>query len=234
MTTVLTDRNVAILKIIVDEYIATGDVLGSKLLLKKYNLWVSPATVRNDMAQLEKLELIFQPYNSAGRLPTSKGLRAFVNYLMDQTPNHLLKAKNVDLGYNDIKRFADFSYKVTYELAKTTWEIAFFVVPDRHISQYAGVTNFLKTNRERLWESIYSIIDMFEDKFSFMKFIESLPINNPGANIFIGEENILPFLADYTLIIKPVQIDGDLAYVWVLGSLQMNYSFNISAVNGVL
>jgi len=54
---------------------------------------------------------------------------------------------------------------------------------------------------------------MFEDKFSFMKFIESLPINNPGANIFIGEENILPFLADYTLIIKPVQIDGDLAYV---------------------
>ena len=99
----LTDRNVAILKIIVDEYIATGDVLGSKLLLKKYDLWVSPATVRNDMAQLEKLELIFQPYNSAGRLPTSKGLRAFVNYLMDQTPNHLLKEKNVDLGYNDIK-----------------------------------------------------------------------------------------------------------------------------------
>jgi len=39
---------------------------------------------------------------------------------MDQTPNHLLQAKNVDLGYNDIKRFADFSYKITYELAKTT------------------------------------------------------------------------------------------------------------------
>ena len=233
MSATLTDRNVQILKIIVDEYIATGDVLGSKLLLKKYDLWVSPATVRNDMVQLEKLELIFQPYNSAGRLPTSKWLRAFVNYLMDQTPNHLLQAKNVDLGYNDIKRFADFSYKITYELAKTTWEIGFFIIPDRHISQHAWITNFLKTNRERLGESIYSIIDILEDKFSFMKFIEALPMQE-WTNVFIWEENILPFLHDYTLIIKPVQIDWDTAYVWVLGSLQMNYSFNISAVNWVL
>lgn len=233
MSATLTDRNVAILKIIVDEYIATGEVLWSKLLLKKYKLGVSPATVRNDMVQLEKLELIFQPYNSAGRLPTSKWLRAFVNYLMSDTPSHLLHEKNIDLGYHNIKQFSDFSYKITYELAKTTGEIAFFVVPDQHVSQHAGITQFLKTNRERLWESIYSIIDILEDKFNFIKFIESLWLNN-GVNVCIGEENILPFLHDYTLIIKPVHIDGDIAYIWLLGSLKMNYSFNISAVNGVL
>lgn len=68
----LTPRNIEILKIIVDEYLETGTVLGSKLLLKKYDLGVSSATVRNDMAHLEKLELVYQPYNSAGRLPTTK------------------------------------------------------------------------------------------------------------------------------------------------------------------
>jgi heat-inducible transcriptional repressor len=68
----LTERNIEILKIIIEEYIKTGDVLGSKLLLKKYNLGVSSATVRNDMATLETLELVYQPYNSAGRLPTAK------------------------------------------------------------------------------------------------------------------------------------------------------------------
>ena len=68
----LTQRNIEILKIIIEEYIKTGEVLGSKMLLKKYDLGVSSATVRNDMALLEKLELIYQPYNSAGRLPTSK------------------------------------------------------------------------------------------------------------------------------------------------------------------
>jgi heat-inducible transcriptional repressor len=68
----LTPRNIQILKIIVDEYLETGSVLGSKLLLKKYDLGVSSATVRGDMALLEKLELVYQPYNSAGRLPTTK------------------------------------------------------------------------------------------------------------------------------------------------------------------
>ena len=61
----LTERNIEILKIIVEEYLQTGEVLGSKLLLRKYNLGVSPATVRNDMAKLENLELVYQPYNSA-------------------------------------------------------------------------------------------------------------------------------------------------------------------------
>ena len=63
--TTLTPRNIEILKIIIEEYIKTGDVLGSKLLLKKYDLGVSSATVRNDMATLEALKLIYQPYNSA-------------------------------------------------------------------------------------------------------------------------------------------------------------------------
>ena len=68
----LTNRNIEILKIIVEEFLQTGEVLGSKSLLKKYDLGVSSATVRNDMATLETLELIYQPYNSAGRLPTAK------------------------------------------------------------------------------------------------------------------------------------------------------------------
>ena len=78
----LTERNIKILKIIVEEYLETWEVIWSKLLLKKYNLWVSPATVRNDMAKLEELELVYQPYTSAGRLPTTKWIRAFVDFLM--------------------------------------------------------------------------------------------------------------------------------------------------------
>ena len=93
--TVLTKRNINILKIIVDEFIETWEVLGSKLLLKKYNLWVSPATVRNDMAILESLELIYQPYNSAWRLPTAKWLRAFINYLMEETPSYFLNSNKL-------------------------------------------------------------------------------------------------------------------------------------------
>lgn len=65
-------RKIQILKYIIEEYIKTGEITGSKSLLQKYDLQVSSATIRNDMMSLEKMGLIFQPYNSAGRLPTSR------------------------------------------------------------------------------------------------------------------------------------------------------------------
>lgn len=226
----LTQRNIDILKIIVLEYIETWDVLWSKLLLQKYDLWVSSATVRNDMAKLEELELIYQPYNSAGRLPTTKWLRAFVNYLMEETPWYFLSEKNQTKTINNLW---DFWSNITYTLAKNTWEIAFFIVPEDNIMKYSWVWTFLEKNHKRLWDSIFLIIKMLEDKDSFSKFIENFPIN-PWINLFIWEENIIPFLKDYTIIVKKIIIGGRITYVWVIWSLKMKYSFNISAVNWII
>lgn len=229
----LTQRNIDILRIIVEEYLQTWDVLGSKLLLQKYDLWVSPATVRWDMAKLEVLELVFQPYNSAGRLPTSKWLRAYVNYLMESSPDYFLQENNIQLWEQKIEKLSDFTHKVTFELAKNTGEIAFFIVPEKHIVQYSWTWLFLEQNHKRLWDSIFSIIKMLEDKFNFAKFIKSFPISN-WINLFIWEENILPFLKNYTIIVKQVNIDWNLWYIWIIWSLKMNYSFNISAVRGII
>jgi transcriptional regulator of heat shock response len=229
----LTERNIQILKIIVDEYLETWEVLGSKLLLQKYDLWVSSATVRADMAKLEKLELVFQPYNSAWRLPTSKGLRAFVNFLMSSTPNYLLKEKNIELWWNNIKKLSDFIHKITYELAKNTWEIAFFVIPEKNIIEYSWIANFIQKNGKKLWDDIFLIVKMLEDKFNFAKFISNFPINT-WINTFIWEENFMSYLKDYSIIIKPIKIDWETWYVWIIWWLQMNYSFNISAVKWII
>lgn len=231
--TKLTPRNIDILKIIVDEYLTTWEVLGSKLLLQKYNLWVSPATVRGDMAKLEALDLVYQPYNSAGRLPTSKGLRAFVNYLMQSSPDYFLQEKNIKIWQEHLQQLSDFTHKITFELAKNTWEIAFFSLPGKQIMQHSWIGSFLEYNHKKLWDSIFSIVKMLEDKFHFAQFINSLP-RTGDINIFIGEENILPFLQNYTIIFKEVVIDGNKGYIGIIWSLQMNYSFNISAVRGII
>lgn len=229
----LTERNISILKIIVEEYIETWEVIWSKMLLKRYDLWVSSATVRNDMAILEKLELVYQPYNSAGRLPTAKWIRAFVNYLMKQTPHHFLQEESMKVGMCDIKKLSDFIHQITFELAKTTREIAFFIIPDKHVSEHSWIATFLNKNHKRIWDSIYNIIKMLEDKFNFMNFISNLPIND-SVNIFIWEENILPYLKDYTIILKPIKIDDSVWYIWIIWWLKMNYSFNISAVKWII
>lgn len=228
----LTPRNIDILRIIVEEYLDTGEVLGSKALLKKYALWVSPATVRNDMATLEKLELIFQPYNSAGRLPTPKGLRAFVNYLMQQYPDHFLESSKSEKKQS-LSDLTDYIHTLTYELAKNTGEIAFCFVWDSSIHEYSGIADFISKNQKRLGEGICNIIRMIEDKKNFRQFVTSFPIRE-GVNVFIGEENILPYLRDYTIILKPILVDGKVGYIWIIGSLKMNYSFNISAVRGII
>jgi len=231
--TQLTQRNIEILKIIIEEYIKTWDVLWSKLLLKKYDLGVSSATVRNDMATLETLELLYQPYNSAGRLPTAKWLRAFVNYMMQQTPEYFLEEKNTSFTSRSISEFSDFVHNLVYNLAKNTKEIAFFVLPDKHISEYSGVSLFLERNQKRLWDDVLMLLRMLEDKPNFSSFISGFPIKS-WVNIFIGEENILPYLKDYTIILKPIEIDNAIWYIWIIWGLKMNYSFNISAVRGII
>jgi len=84
----LNDRKNQILKAVVDDYIGTAEPVGSKSLVSKYNFHVSPATIRNEMAELEELGYLEQPHTSAGRIPSDKGYRAYVDHLLhvDELP----------------------------------------------------------------------------------------------------------------------------------------------------
>ncbi|MGI6451612.1 MAG: heat-inducible transcriptional repressor HrcA [Desulfitobacteriia bacterium] len=77
------ERKQRILKAIVQDYIATAEPVGSRTISKKFELGVSPATIRNEMADLEEMGLIEQPHTSAGRIPSDSGYRYYVDTLMD-------------------------------------------------------------------------------------------------------------------------------------------------------
>ena len=80
------DRRLAVLRAIVEDYVSTEEPVGSKALVDRHQLGVSPATVRNDMAVLEEEGFIMQPHTSAGRVPTDKGYRLFVDKLTTLKP----------------------------------------------------------------------------------------------------------------------------------------------------
>ena len=77
------ERKRKILRAIVQDYIATAEPIGSRTIARKFDLGVSSATIRNEMADLEDLGFIEQPYTSAGRIPSDAGYRYFVDCLMD-------------------------------------------------------------------------------------------------------------------------------------------------------
>src|SRR5512138_2979299 len=78
----LDDRSRSLLKTLVERYIADGQPVGSRTLSKASGLELSPATIRNVMADLEDLGLIVSPHTSAGRIPTARGYRLFVDTML--------------------------------------------------------------------------------------------------------------------------------------------------------
>jgi heat-inducible transcriptional repressor len=83
---VVEDRRLAVLRAIVEDFVATREPVGSKALVERHALGVSPATIRNDMAVLEEEGYIAQPHTSAGRVPTDLGYRLFVDRLSEVRP----------------------------------------------------------------------------------------------------------------------------------------------------
>src|ERR1700751_199607 len=83
MMTELNDRSREIFRLIVDAYVETGERVGSRTLSRRGRLDLSPASIRNVMADLEEAGLLFAPHTSAGRLPTEAGLRLFVSGFLE-------------------------------------------------------------------------------------------------------------------------------------------------------
>ena len=226
-------RKVNILKLIVEEYIKTGEITGSKSLLSKHDLQVSSATIRNDMLSLEKMGLLFQPYNSAGRLPTTRGLRVFVDYLMETMPAIFVEAEGEYEKKIDHNRIDDTLYGLVARLTKITGEITFACIPSLGASYYLGLSSYIERHKWLIGEEKYQIIRCLENRHEFISLLEGLDITTK-ISVFIGEENIIPELETSTMIVKQIEINGYTGYLGILGSTMMDYAFNITALRQVL
>ena len=123
------DRRLAVLRAIVEDYVATREPVGSKALVERHRLGVSPATVRNDMAALEEEGLIAQPHTSAGRIPTDKGYRFFVDRLTQVKPMSAAERRAIATfleGAHDLDDVIGRSVRV---LAQLTQQVAIVQYP---------------------------------------------------------------------------------------------------------
>ena len=101
LNTELGERKLTILKAIIQNYLETGEPVGSRTLSKYTDLNLSSATIRNEMADLEDLGYIFQPHTSAGRIPSDKGYRLYVDMLMEEKEHEITELRNTMLEKSD-------------------------------------------------------------------------------------------------------------------------------------
>jgi len=122
-------RQLAILRAIVEDYVATEEPVGSKNLAARHGLGVSPATIRNEMAVLEEAGLITQPHTSAGRIPTNKGYRVFVDKLATVKPLSGAERKAIETFLDGATDLDDVISRTVRLLAQVTKQVAVVQYP---------------------------------------------------------------------------------------------------------
>jgi heat-inducible transcriptional repressor len=129
------DRKLEVLRAIVSDFISTNEPVGSKTLADRYNLGVSPATIRNDMAVLEEEGLIAQPHTSAGRIPTDAGYRMFVDRLTDLKPLSAAERRAIQTFLDGAVDLDDVLHRAVRTLAQLTRNVAVVQYPSLSRSQ---------------------------------------------------------------------------------------------------
>jgi heat-inducible transcriptional repressor len=143
------DRRLAVLRAIVEDYVATEEPVGSKALVERHRLGVSPATVRNDMAALEDEGYITQPHTSAGRVPTDKGYRLFVDRLTTVKPMSAAEKRAIATFLDGAVDLDDVVNRSVRTLSQLTRQVAVVQYPTlsrstvRHIELVALAPNRL-------------------------------------------------------------------------------------------
>jgi heat-inducible transcriptional repressor len=139
-------RQLEILRAIVEEYVATDEPVGSKSIAERHGLGISSATIRNEMAVLEDAGLIAQPHTSAGRIPTDKGYRLFVDKLAKVKPLSAPERRAIETflaGANDLD---DIVMRTVRLLAQVTKQVAVVQYPSLTKSRVRHLELLLLTN----------------------------------------------------------------------------------------
>lgn len=128
------DRRLDVLRAIIEDFVATGEPVGSRSLVERHQLGVSPATVRNDMASLEEQGLIAQPHTSAGRVPTDLGYRLFVDRLSTIKPLSAAERRAIETLLDGAVDLDDVVDRTVRLLAQLTGQVAVVQYPSLRLS----------------------------------------------------------------------------------------------------
>ena len=227
-------RKQKILEAIIEKFIETAMPIGSKLIYEEYDLDVSPATIRNEMAILEREGYIVQPHTSAGRVPTSQAYRLFVDQLKFNLQLLNKAKKDIELMHRqrDLNKAKEKLHEMVSILAHVTGNVCFATVPDNKRLFFMGISNVLR-QPEFMADptSATQVIEVLETRFSDL--LSKLKIGDKPA-FYIGEENLIPEIQSCSLIVQRYHYKGFAGAMGILGSTRMNYAYNMAALKSAI
>jgi transcriptional regulator of heat shock response len=232
----LTARQTQILKALIDEYIETTEPVGSLALEKKYNLGVSPATIRNEMFALTKAGYLKQPHTSAGRVPTPLAMKFYINQLMEEKQMGLAEeVKAKEMVWDSRDDFDELMESSTKALSQKAHALSVAATDDGSTWSYgySQLFNSPEFMNFRVCQSLFSVLEeqrrlqeLFFNRLSGASPIEVLfgselgwdffdPIGIVAARFESGKRKgaigvVGPFGLNYPTVIPTVRYFGNL------------------------
>jgi transcriptional regulator of heat shock response len=227
-----TDRRLEILRAIVDEYVETQEPVGSKAIAEKRALGISPATIRNEMAVLEEEGFITQPHTSAGRIPTDRGYRLFVDKLSAVKPLSTAERRAIETfleGAHDLDEVVKRSAKLLADITKQVAVVKYPKIGDssgREMMAISGTANLARSG-EDLGPALSPILEALEEQVVLLRLLSDA---HPTVHVTIGSEQQDMNLQTTSLVSVGYGSDASLG---ILGPTRMDYAGSMAAVSAV-
>jgi heat-inducible transcriptional repressor len=231
---IMNDRQEKILAAIIEEYTQTAIPVGSQILAAKYNFAVSTATIRNDMTALEQEGYLYQPHISAGRIPTDKGYRYFVEEVMKE--KELSKDEQQKMQREFLKLKAQ-----NTRLTRTTAKLLSHVSGNFAISGLIDGDEFSDFGMRELMEApefkeldemcrLVEMLDYVDEKFDQL----TKDMKEGETKIYIGKENPIKGSANCSMMVSPYRLSsGEKGILALIGPKRMEYAKNKSMIEYV-
>lgn len=217
----MTERQIQILSAIIDQYAEVAAPVGSITLAKLFG--VSSATIRAEMARLEEMGFIMQPHTSAGRIPTDKGYRFYVNAINESNEHNLLppdrSARAIEARLSTHSDRADQAIRSAVDsLVELTHNLGLATIGDQLYMN--GISNLFAQPEFAGGAHVQSIARLLDNLEPWLR--EAAP--NQPLNVYIGTENPVGKSSGATLIISRFRSPySDHSYIGILGPTRQSY-----------
>lgn len=228
----LSDRRQQVLAALIEEYVARAMPVGSRTLTERYELGVSPATIRNELSVLEDEGYISQPHTSAGRIPTDFGYRAFVDKIFESgvladDPAMLESLKSLREAARELD---DLREQTSAALARFTDCLTIVSQTDKPHPRRLGMSSLMRQPEFAYTQSLLPIMQVLEDETVLLQILDATAQDGEAPNVRIGTENEAEQLSGVSVVASRYGTGSDEGIIAVIGPTRMDYTKVLQAV----
>lgn len=227
--TELNERRIRLLKAIVEEYVRTAEPVGSKNLVRRYKLRLSPATVRNEMAFLVEGGFLDQPHTSAGRIPAPMGLRYYIRTLMEEEDMPVLEEVAVKQRLADLKKDTSLLLRNAVRALGERTKLAAVAVMETDALFTSGVVHLLDNPEFYDIDVTRSVMTVLDNPTLLREIFSKGSAEDP-VHILIGDEIEMANFGEIGTVFADFHLGNTAGTLGVFGPCRMHYPSVLPAV----